>query len=261
MMEALLLVVCVAILGMVTLGYRKLRLLHLASYELVDKTRAIANESRHTYGQVQAYIDLKDLLDLKQPLPTLRGWAASPDFLLVIARHALARAPAIVLECSSGASTIVLARCMQLTGKGHVYSLEHEARFADITRQNLAYHGLEDWATVIDSPLEPIPNMGDYRWYSLAGLGAITDIEMVVVDGPPWTTNPLARYPAFPMLESRLASNAVVFLDDANRRDEREIVTRWMRDNPDLSSEHLPLEKGGAVLRRKIQAESMGKVV
>lgn len=234
----LLLVVFVAV------TYRKTRKVHIASFELVKRARDIDKETRQTYHQIQAYIDLKAMLQFSQPLPRLRGWAASPDFLLEIAKYALKEKPERIVECSSGASTLVLARCAQLSEKGHVYSLEHDEKFAEITRANLQELGLEGFATVISAPLEPAELDFPHDWYAAAAYENLSEIEMLVVDGPPANQNPLARYPALPKLISRMANNAVVFIDDADRPGEREIIRRWVGEGEIEPVQDVALEKG-----------------
>src|SRR3546814_9693589 len=74
--------------------------------------------------------------------------------------------PAVVVECGSGLSTVVIARCLQLNGGGQVFSLEHMEKFAAQTRKELSRRGLSDWARVIDAPLERLESLGrEVRWY------------------------------------------------------------------------------------------------
>jgi hypothetical protein len=47
----------------------------------------------------------------------------------------------------------------------------------------------------------------------------------------------MARYPALHVLESQLAPNAVVILDDADRPDEQGIVRRWITEVAGLRKE------------------------
>ena len=54
----------------------------------------------------------------------------------------------------------------------------------------------------------------------------------VAIDGSPESTGRLARYPAGPLLFNRLNNGGAVFLDDASRADEKEIITLWMQENP-----------------------------
>ena len=59
--------------------------------------------------QVEARAVLEAKLDLGQPLPLTRGWAASPDFLLYVFDHILQYRPKTVVELGSGVSTAVAA--------------------------------------------------------------------------------------------------------------------------------------------------------
>ena len=224
----------------------KLRAVHLLLYEARDAARS---EPAVHYRQLEALLGLYVELDLQKSLPATRGWAASPDFLLQLATHALSQRPACVVECSSGASTLVLARCMQRLGHGMVYSLEHDTGYAEQSRQLLERHGLSTWATVLDAPLRPHSLDGEeWPWYGLDALPPGTGIDMLVIDGPPKATRSLARYPAGPLLFPLLKPGASVFMDDATRSDEQAILARWQAEFPALKQSSRPCEKGCAVL-------------
>jgi predicted O-methyltransferase YrrM len=192
---------------------------------------ALANQFR----QVEALASLYQLLRPRMPLPPTRDWAGSPDFLRVVAEHALMARPRTIVECGSGVSTVVLARCVELNGAGHVYSLEHDAEYAVRTRELLASHALSDFATVIDAPLVDV-ELADWkgRWYDVADLAIDGKVDALIVDGPPFYASELARYPAGPMLFDRLQDGGAIILDDADRRAEREIVDRWSRRYPKM---------------------------
>lgn len=143
----------------------------------------------------------------------------------------------------------VLARCMQLNAAGHVYSLDHDAEFAEITRANLTRCGLDDWATVVDAPLRP-HQLGEktWNWYSEENLPDVS-IDLLVVDGPPMPIDPLIRYPAGPVLFPRLANGATVFLDDAARDGEQWIIEEWIKEFPAIQRREFYCEKGCVLLR------------
>lgn len=232
-----------ALAVMQALTLRKIRLIHIQAFEILDHTRATRFEAEHLFSQIQCLALLEKTLGMYQVLPLMRGWAGSPDFLLQLARHALSKRPLVAAECSSGVSTLVLARCMQLNGQGHVYSLEHESEFAEKTRVMLKEHGLDTWATVVDAPLVVGPE--GTPWYAETAFPAVMrEIELLAVDGPPQAVGRLARYPALPRLLGRMASEFSVFVDDAARPDEREMVTRWQREIPRLQVHELRAEKG-----------------
>ena len=224
----------------------KLRLVHILLHDVRDQTH---HDSTGLFRQMEALQGLYVELDLKHSLPPTRGWAASPDFLLELARHARSARPTTVVECSSGTSTLVLARCMQLNGTGMVFSLEHDPEYALSTRAQLRRHGLEDWAQVLYAPLRPhLLNDEKWPWYDISDLPAWLQIDLLVIDGPPQATRPLARYPAGPLLFKSLARGASVFLDDAARPDERTALQRWQKEFPALEQSSRPCEKGCAVL-------------
>ena len=225
----------------------KVRHMHLLVHALKDDThRAHAS----LFRQLEALQGLYVTLGLRRALPMTRGWAASPDFLQELAAHALDEKPDCVVECSSGISTLVLARCMQINGGGKVYSLEHDPVYARRTRRQLELHGLSEWATVIDAPLlSQTFGSRKHDWYDCSGLPAGQPIEMVVIDGPPQSTCDAARYPAGPVLFPHLAPGAAIFLDDAARDGEQEALRRWAEEFSELEAYALPCEKGAALLR------------
>lgn len=250
-MDYALIMLATLILAIQVLVFHKVRRIHLTTYRLLaaaDTIDRTEKETRTLYRQLQSYDGLMRLIEPARPLPPLRGWAASPDFLLTIARHATAEKPEAILECSSGSSTVVLARCCQLNGCGHVWSLEHDAQYAAHTRARLEEQGLSEWATVVDAPLAPSPKTAQ-PWYEVGALrGPEHGFDMLVIDGPPRQTGPRARYPALPELDPLLARGAAVYLDDADRADEQEILRRWAAEFPRYVHTPLDLEKGGARL-------------
>jgi len=177
-------------------------------------------------------------------------WSAAPDFLDLLASHMQQARPRQTVECGSGLSTLVLARCCALNGTGHVHSLEHGPEFAARTRTELLREGLADYATVIDAPLVEVSLAGEsYRWYDLGGLHS-GNIDMLVIDGPPGHVQRHARYPALPMLAGRLSDSALLLLDDAARNDEQEVVRLWLERYPALAHEYIAVTRGCSILRK-----------
>lgn len=211
------------------------------SIDVWDIEARIKQTMVNEYRQTEALASLKWLINPKYPLPPTRSWAGSPDFLFTIAKHALDNKPTNILECSCGTSTIVLARCAEINGIGHVFSLENDPKFANQTREYLKQHGLDSFATIIDAPLCET-DLGT-PWYSLDDLPYFP-IDMLIIDGPPAISEPLARFPAGPQLFNRLSPTGHVFLDDADREGERKIVAQWMKLFQNLEYESIGCEKG-----------------
>lgn len=245
------LVLSVSTLLVVALVLRKVTCTARDVWALKEWTEDRLNRHfHHAYRQVEGLHALYATLNPGLGLPALRGWAGSPDFLAELARRVLDRKPDIVVECSSGTSTLVIASCLQRIGKGHVYSLEHDAHYAEHTTRLLKEHGVETFATVITSPLHEM-QAGSRKGFWYSELEAIPEtLQMVVVDGPPGTVSKLARYPAGPILIPRLEPGGLMLLDDADREDEREMVKIWQTEIPGLSVTRLDAEKGLVAIER-----------
>lgn len=237
-----------------TFSFLTLGAVAIAYHKLSGMAQSIRSESRayadNTIAQVEGLMALYARVAGLPTLPRSRGWAASPDMLHNLVQLVQAHQPRVALECSSGLSTVVLANEMRRMGRGRVISLEHDSHYAEATRALLRAHQLQDWAEVVHAPLvEQSVNGWTGRWYDLTALPAMESVHLLVVDGPPSTTAPLARYPALPLLARHLAAEAIVLADDADRPDERAMVARWMHDVPGLERlQQPPCEKGCSTL-------------
>ncbi|MCK5001965.1 MAG: class I SAM-dependent methyltransferase [Gammaproteobacteria bacterium] len=194
------------------------------------------------------YSAIQAKLSLSQPLPHTPDWSAAPDFIELIVEHALQAKPEVIVECSSGLTTLVLAQCCQFNQKGCVISLENGEDYAEKTCQQLKEFGLEDYAQVIHAPLEKVAlSDNEYDWYSLKTLPEVS-IDMLVIDGPPGFIQKNSRYPALPLLLDRFSKQTKVFLDDAARDDEKELVAHWQDEFSGVEHEYLEFERGCSVL-------------
>jgi predicted O-methyltransferase YrrM len=220
-------------------------LLLLISSEVRGTTEETLRSAKNVYSQLEALLWLRDLLQVSYPLRPMRGFAAGPDFLLELVRVVDERKPKLVVELGSGVSTVVISA--RLKGVGRVVSLEHDAGFAGLTREELARQELD--GEVVHAPLAPVLVGGKtWQWYQVPpGLDAI---DVLVVDGPPASTGALARYPALPLLASRLSPGAVVLVDDAARGDEREMVERWLGEHTGFQARYVNTENGACVITR-----------
>lgn len=214
--------------------------------------RAVAVDLQRQYEQLQGAMNLFALTDVRAPVPPLRGWAVSPDALLVLASELLRGAPPLMVECGSGSSTLWSALLIRKFGlPTRVVALEADPVFKEQTDRLLEQHDVTDLAEVRLAPLVPtgLPDH-DTPWYDAAAFADLADIGLLFVDGPPEVTGPLARYPALPLMWSRLSESAVIVLDDFVRPAEQGAVERWLDEYATLAVEQLRTEKGTAILRR-----------
>ena len=172
---------------------------------------------------------INSYLNPTKPIFQWGGSIISSDMGLILIDVMLTKKPKLVLECGSGISTIVTAYVLDRLGDGKVISLDHDSKFATVTRQHIEKHGLEHVAEVVYAPLTKLQlDQRDYIWYSVERLNTLQeDIDVLFVDGPPRHKEDLTRYPALPLLYSKLKKGGVVIMDDANRLMESKIIAKW----------------------------------
>ncbi len=206
--------------------------------------------STNLFNQLESYHFIRDRLNLQSGLPYTRDWSASPDFLKLITEHCLTNKPQTIVECSSGLSSLVLARCCQINQQGHLYSLENGAEYAVASQQHIHQYNLDEYAHIIHAPLIQYSlNHKNYQWYDISTLPDIT-IDMLVIDGPPGFIQKHSRYPALPLLFKKLAKDCVIFMDDAVRDEEKEIVEMWLGEFSNFEHEYVSLMRGCSVLKK-----------
>ncbi len=248
------------ILARIEAGQAKLENIEAMQTGSVAKIeKSVERIAFNEFRQHEALDALRQLLKFDLPLPATRGWAASPDFLLHLYQHIAAHRPKVVVELGSGVSTLVAAAALAANGDdGRLYSLDHDGAYARATSELLSQHGLSHIASVHHAPLGPwqpphATELGEeWQWYSVPeAVNALGAIDLLVVDGPPKATGPVARYPAVPHFRSRLTPGSTILLDDARRPDEKILAKAWEQDEKvtlDLKLKGTEYEKGLAVL-------------
>jgi hypothetical protein len=137
-----------------------------------------------------------------------------------------------IVEFGSGASTVFIAKIMPKDSV--LYSVDHNEDWLGIVSQWLENEGLRGRVKMIHAPLEQM-EVGTHRglWYKRSVLDTNLppdSIDCLIVDGPQACaggSKGMARYPAVPVLKSRLAPNCSIYLDDVVRDGERRIAEQW----------------------------------
>jgi hypothetical protein len=206
---------------------------------------------------IESFVAISRAVDGRAPLPALQGWAVSADLGAFLMQLAGSRQHDAVIEFGSGSSTVLIA--LGLAGRRargetvpHL-AFEHTAEHQAATQALLDQHvpgsasqvvlaPLRGWpaaaGTPPKTPADATPQAEPAVFYdcqtALAQLAASLPGEpriLVLVDGPPAATGPLARYPALPTLLAGLAHAQLdIVVDDYGRKDDRAVVDRWQAE-------------------------------
>jgi hypothetical protein len=179
--------------------------------------------------QLESLLSIYNSLPNLKFIPTTRGWAGSPDFLNKIVEIILKQKPRFVVESSSGVSSVLIGLALKMNNLGKAISLEHDTFHAETTNNNLVVNEIEEFTIIMHCPLvDYMIDEVNWKWYDTHELTFADKIDLLVIDGPPGSTQSLARYPAIPLLYQHFSDKTIIVLDDANRKDEIIIVQKWI---------------------------------
>jgi predicted O-methyltransferase YrrM len=193
------------------------------------------------YRQTEAFTQLTNLLDFKAAIPATRSWAASPDLLLTISEIVKKNRPGLVVELGSGISTLVAAK----SGARKIISIDNSDAWGAKTVALVKEHKVRG-VDVRIATLRPYANGSE--WYDLDAIKDLKKIDLLIVDGPPGSKNPEARYPALQQFKDKLSPAAIVVIDDVNREGERKLAEDFAKALPNHELTILDHEKGTAII-------------
>lgn len=221
-------------------------------YRIKKFQKDFARRAKYNYQQIEAYSSFTPFLNLKRPLPSMRGAAISPDAAKIIVDLVLDKKSKTVIEFGSGVSTIIVSYLLKNFGAGKIISLDHNKEYVRVTRDNLYQHGVAEFAKVIYASLEINEfNKKKYKWYRKDFLQELDKVDLVIVDGPPRRVGKLARYPALPVLYEKLNDGASIIIDDAKRQSIQKMIKLWLEEYKDFDFEYFDTEKGTVILTKK----------
>jgi len=211
------------------------RVVHERTAPLRSGKQSVEQRTRRAVAHdVHALLTLHTGWPLAAESVSLTGYAAAPDTLLHLTTL-IDELPdgALVVEVGSGLSTIWMAAAARRSNRNvRIVSVDHDPRWGAETAAAVTRLNLGQWCDVRIAPLAPVPGESSDAtpWYDPASFDDLTEISLLVVDGPPGATGPDARYPAVPQLRDRLASGAIIVLDDTDRPEEQEVLARWVAE-------------------------------
>jgi predicted O-methyltransferase YrrM len=152
--------------------------------------------------------------------------------------------PKLVVELGSGASTIILSRA----GAVEIVAIEHDLEYLKSTQELLSEHQINN-VQLIHAPLIEKEILEEtFTWYDTSKLQDLKEIDFLFIDGPPGSKDDAARFPALPVLGSKLSKNAVVVIDDTKRSGEKTLAESFANALPNHRLRFLDHEKGTAIL-------------
>jgi hypothetical protein len=202
---------------------------------------------------LEAYFQIMRVLDGMPELPSFQGWAVSADLGAYLMERVTQGGFDAIIEFGSGSSTLLMAlAAARTTIRGaqgpstqplHL-ALEHLPEYHARTQALLSHyapgHGvrlvlapLVPWSSAADSPSSLFYSGHDALHALATALAPLPRAPrlLVLVDGPPASTGPQARYPALPTLLQHFGQAEVeCIVDDYGRPDDRAVVEHWLAE-------------------------------
>ena len=148
------------------------------------------------------------------------GYVANLEYLEAVAKSSI-NLPGPVLECGSGATTILLGI---LCGRRNieVWSLENSPEWQERVTEALDTNEISG----VHVCTSPLIDYGDFVWYEPPLAQMPKQFSLVICDGPPGDTKG-GRYGLLPVMGDRLPPGSTILLDDAGRPGELELIRKW----------------------------------
>jgi hypothetical protein len=152
-------------------------------------------------------VSLENLREFREAFGN-EGFSGDCRFLAECAKRA-SQANTAILECGSGASTIVVGLLAARRGI-RVTSLEQDASWQRMVQRELDRLGIPN----VDLYHAPLRNFGEYDWYDIDNVPMPLQFGSVLCDGPAFCRG--WRSGLLPVLSDRRVEVAEVLCDDAD---------------------------------------------
>jgi hypothetical protein len=179
----------------------------------------------------------------------LTDWSFAADSALWLFERVRAGRYQTIVECGSGLTSVVIALAIKsrpCRDEAVTFvSLEHDERWLETNAAVLSSLQLDHLVNSIHAPLVEFPCGGSLLYtYDMSVLPS-KDIDLLLVDGPPFACG---REAVVPAILDRLSDRALVLLDDAGRTKEANCVRQWTQSGWLQLQGFLPLGHGLAIL-------------
>lgn len=163
--------------------------------------------------------------------------AMSPITICHILNEIIINKRSSIIEFGAGNSTIYIAKIIKSFGlRVKFYSVDSNEGWINCVTENLVALCVQDAVELIYAPVKETSGYASvlassYKWFDSDVIRKKIDSEkfdLIIVDGPTGKLCPFSRYPAIPFLLHNFAESYTIFLDDAGRTDEAQILNEWV---------------------------------
>lgn len=139
-----------------------------------------------------------------------------------------------IIEFGSGISTIFMARlAFQNKIELKILSVDDDDNWINKLNEILSKENLTKYVQFVYAPLKL--NDNNYEWYNENIIDKSYNnqkFDLVLIDGPKAYPKGKShiRYGALPYIYQKLKNEFIVFLDDANREGEDQIIKKWQTE-------------------------------
>lgn len=172
-------------------------------------------------------------VDAVYPTPTT-SWPVDAAMAGVLARLVVEFDRRDIVEFGAGASSLVFAAAMSRGRGGRLTAVEEDVRWSRDSWRRVEATPRVDACMIASGVVFRADRTGVYHGYSLAAKAAAVargPFDLALIDAP---DGYYGRDGALHLIYEALAPGALIVVDDARRRKERDMMARWMRTYPGL---------------------------
>ena len=185
--------------------------------------RDVVAINNYSFNIINSFLRLHSFIPLSP-------WAVSPTGLLHVLNYISTYKPKVIVEFGMGSSTVYIAKLIEQNKLDSVlYSVDHDQLWIENVRAWLRTENIEKCCRLIHAPLESSFSFNAHpvKWYDTRILDSHipkSEVGFLVIDAPPGDLL-YSRAGAFIHFSNEIQNGQVnYFLDDANRKEEMEIL-------------------------------------
>ena len=190
--------------------------------------------NKSTLKDIHAYLLIQDLVRFPEYF-AITNSSLRFHTLAVILNDILINNRRQIIEFGSGISTLAIANLIKKNKlECNFISVEDNEEWFQYLKSFLTRNDLQKYVNIIFAPLKKNSlALENNLWYSdevlQNNISSDFKFSLAIIDGPAaWKPKiRFSRYPAVPYLVNILSEESSIYLDDTNRKGEKEIMSLW----------------------------------